>query len=443
MRALNPRLHRLGEATRYLVDDSVGVIESVMELPNEAGSPNFFHFSARACNTRAFCPQQNSADTGGASSDRGTAAAKAIGEAVERYCSAVYRREDFPLSSFNAAAFPCVPPESFALYTRVQCVQKNFPYVPFDNTTLVRWAEALDVGTGEKCCVPAATVFVPYFYDKERGEFPILQPISTGLACHDSSPRAAVSAVCEVIERDAFTITWQARLARTQIDIGTLSDANRDLVARFESIGGNVTVFNLTPDHGIPVILSVLRNTTSDAPALVFAPSSHLDPEEAMRKSLEELAHGYRFCRSLKGEQPRFVPEPNFANVVDRDSHVSLYCDHANAHLADFVFASPERIDFCEIENLATGDPEQDLAVLVDRVESVNHRILLANVTTDDIRDVGLSVIRAVIPGFHPLCIGHTFRALGGFRLWEVPQKLGHAGVSRDTGDNPVPHPIP
>jgi ribosomal protein S12 methylthiotransferase accessory factor len=52
-------------------------------------------------------------------------------------------------------------------------------------------------------------------------------------------------------------------------------------------------------------------------------------------------------------------------------------------------------------------------------------------------------VIRAVIPGFHPLCIGHTFRALGGSRLWEVPPKLGYAGLSRDTGDNPVPHPIP
>jgi ribosomal protein S12 methylthiotransferase accessory factor len=54
-----------------------------------------------------------------------------------------------------------------------------------------------------------------------------------------------------------------------------------------------------------------------------------------------------------------------------------------------------------------------------------------------------LKVVRAIIPGFHPLFMGHKLRALGGSRLWQVPQSLGYQGINRDTGDNPAPHPYP
>jgi ribosomal protein S12 methylthiotransferase accessory factor len=56
-------------------------------------------------------------------------------------------------------------------------------------------------------------VFMPYYYYHGTEDSPILQPISTGMACHCSPAEAAITAVCEVIERDAFSITWQAMLA--------------------------------------------------------------------------------------------------------------------------------------------------------------------------------------------------------------------------------------
>lgn len=434
---------RLSEIVEYLVDDSVGVIRDVLELPLEAGSPNFFHFYVRACNTEAFCEQANSANAGGAAMDRGKALAKAIGEAVERYCSAIFQREDFPLFSFESAPFSCVAPDEFALFSQQQYSQEKFPYRPFEKTTMVRWTPALDLTNGGVFHVPASMVFVPYFYEKTRGEFPIMQPISTGLACHDDPMRAAISAICEVVERDAFTITWQAKISPPQVPTESLSAANRDLVARLEAIGAHVSLFNLPTDHGIPVVFSVLQNTALDAPALAFANSSSLDPEEAVRKSLEELAHSYRFCRLLKSWRSTFVPTRKFANVIGRDSHVALHCDHANTHLSQFIFASSERISFSKIPNKATGDLKQDLTTVVKQIAKVNHRVLLADVTTADVQSLGLSVMRALVPGFHPLMIGHRFRAQGGRRLWEIPQKLGYPGLTKKFDDNPVPHPLP
>jgi len=63
--------------------------------------------------------------------------------------------------------------------------------------------------------------------------------------------------------------------------------------------------------------------------------------------------------------------------------------------------------------------------------------------TTEDIGSLGLEVVRAVVPGYHPLVVGHRIRALGGRRLWEVPQRLGFRGITKESGDYPFPHPYP
>jgi ribosomal protein S12 methylthiotransferase accessory factor len=436
-------LSRLFEVVEYLVDDQVGIIRHVQEIPREPGAPDFFRFGAEACNAGAFGQHKNFATAGGVSTDRRTAMAKAIGEAVERYCTAIYDAGELPLTSFEAAPFECAPPNEFALYSHEQYQSPGFPYVPFGKTTPIRWAPVFDATTGETLHAPAAMVFIPYVYDRERGERPIVQPVSTGLACHSGQKEALCSAICEMIERDAFTITWQAQLGMPQIRIETLSDRNRDLVARFHRTGNSVTLFDITMDHGVPAILSVSRSLESEAPALVLAASAHLDPEQAVRKSLEELAHTRGFAQQLKIALPPIVPTTYFENIVTQDDHVHLYCDHANAPLADFLFASTQRIAFGDIENLSTGVPEQDLKILVAQVNAVGHRVLFADLTTPDVGWLGLTVVRAMIPGFHPLFFGHRIRALGGSRLWEVPQKLGCQGVTRESGDNPAPHPFP
>jgi ribosomal protein S12 methylthiotransferase accessory factor len=436
-------INRLFEILGYLVDDRVGIIRLVEELPRDASEPRFFHFAAQASNTRAFTRQSNFGKTGGASADRGIALAKAVGEAVERYCSAIYDTEDLPLMSFNAAPFRCVPPEEFALYSNRQYSDPEFPYRPFDRSTSIRWAPAQDLISGEMWHVPAAMVFLPYYYAREDGEEPIVQPISTGLACHCSIAEASTSALCEAIERDAFTLTWQARLSLPKLQMETLSDCNRDIIRRLERVGSKVFLIDITLDSGIPTILGVLRAESSEAPALVFAASADLDPERAVRKSLEELAHTRQLAQELKSTLDPILITEGYKSVVHQDDHVLLYCDHSNIPLADFIFSSEEYKSFGEMNNLATGEPERDLTVLAERLYGLGYRVLIANATTPDVGELGLSVVRGIIPGFHPLFMGHRLRALGGTRLWTVPQKLGYRGVRPDPGDNPAPHPYP
>jgi ribosomal protein S12 methylthiotransferase accessory factor len=421
----------------------VGVVRYVQELPREAGAPDFFHFYAMACNTRAFTRQTNFFAAGGAATDREKAAAKALGEAVERYCSAIYDQDELPLVARGKARFACVDPRDFALYGEEQYESPGFPYVRFDEDSPVRWVPATDPLTGETCHVPAAMVYVPYAYYAGSGEAPIVQPISTGLACHVSPAEAAVSGICEVIERDAVMLTWLARLAPPQIRVETLSPANYDLVQRFESAGGAVSLFDLRLDIGVPTVLSVLRSRAASAPALVVAASTSLDPEESVRKSLEELAHTRRYSQRIKTCLPHLVPDPPaHENVMGQIDHLNFWCDQAHLPLVDWLFASKRRLDFEELMDLSRATPREDVQVLCEKVQAAGYRVLLSDLTTADIGGLGLSVLRAVVPGLHPLFLGHPVRALGSRRLWELPQELGFAAVSA-SGPNPLPHPYP
>ena len=214
------RRPQIAEAAQALIDDQLGIIRHIGMARRHAGAPRFFHYWCEASDTSAFVPQRNFARTGGAATDPDRALAKALGEAVERYCAAIYDVEELPVCSADEAAFECADPNTFALNSPGQYAERGFAFVPFDATTSVRWVAARDALTTAEIFVPAAMVFVPYYYVPGSGDSPISQPISTGLACHESFEQAATVALCEVIERDAFMIAWQAGLTPPRLELG-------------------------------------------------------------------------------------------------------------------------------------------------------------------------------------------------------------------------------
>ena len=203
-------------------------------------------------------------------------------------------------------------------------------------------------------------------------------------------------------------------------------------------------MFNITLDHGIPTILSVMRGRAPGDPALVVAASASLDPVDAAIKSLEELAHTRRYSAIILRHLPRLpVEHPAHANVGSQVDHLNFWADHDNVSRAGLLLAPVAQQPFGALENLATGDVEADLRRAAERVEATGEQVLVADLTTPDIQELGLSVVRAVVPGYHPLHLGHPIRALGGSRLWHVPPRLGYPGISPSSGDNPWPHPYP
>ncbi len=218
-----------------LVDPRVGIIRKIRALAIDEDEPNFFHYLSTACDTSAFAPLENFANNGGVGVTPRRAIAKAMGEAVERYCSAIFDEDDLVFASYQELDVPRTRPEAFALYSHEQHAEPGFPYEPFTVGSRIGWTRGTSLVTGEDILLPAAAVYVPYYYRRERGETPVMQPISTGLACGTSEAAAALGGLCEAIERDAFTITWQSRLSRPVIAARDLPAAAADRVRRFEA----------------------------------------------------------------------------------------------------------------------------------------------------------------------------------------------------------------
>lgn len=434
---------RLAQLVPSLVDGHVGVLHAVSEVRRQPGAPGFFHYAAHLSNTLAFSEYANSGSRGAAAADRETAVTRVILDAVASYCAALISEEDgrHPICSADRASFPCVNPEDFALFSPDQYAQPGFPYSPFRSDTPVQWSEAIDPLTEASVFIPSTFRFLPYSAMVGHGEVVIAPVTSTGLACHWDPATAATEAICDVIECDTLAVVWQARMSLPQIRVDTLSDANYDLVSRFERTGGSITLLKGDLDLGITTVIASLTRSVPQAPARIFATATALDPEQAVRRSLEMLAHVEQYCQLLWTQMPRAPEDPG--EIIDQSDHLNYWCDHGHAAGADFLFASKRRVEFEDIESLSTGETSRDLRRLLERIRSAGYQVLLANLTTPDICGLGLTAVRAVAPGLHPLFFGFRTRALGGTRLWTVPQKLGSRPCMPASGDNPAPHPFP
>ncbi|MFZ1374904.1 YcaO-like family protein [Nostocoides sp.] len=420
-----------------LVDDKTGIVRAVKELFIDDDEPAFVHYLSYACDTSAFGFLPNFGNNGGVGTTARSAIAKALGEAVERYCSALFRYEDLEWAAYGELDLPATHPETFALYSAGQYAVPGFSWQRFTVDTRVAWVRGTSLVSGAPVLVPAAFTFVPYHFQRERGDTPITQPISTGLACGGSFADAARSALCEVIERDAFTRTWQAVQQRPRIEESTLPAQLLDLIDRYAAVDLAVHLLDITSDVGAPTILSVAEGFAATSPAIAVAAATHPDPVVAVRKSLEELAHTRKYAAQVMDYLP---PVPvdlagGHPQVDGQRAHLRFYCPQEAKSAASFLWSSELRIHLDEVARPA----DDELSALVAAVAATGQEVVAVELTSPDIADLGLHVVRVIVPGFHPLQMGHSNRCLGGDRL---AADLWVAGRGPDD-DNPYPHPFP
>ena len=435
------RLHNLITAFEILLEPEIGIIQYVQENPFRTGDPRLYRYGAKACNTAAFTATANSVVGAGAATTRPMAMAKAVGEAVERYCSAIYDPDSFPLTSYQKAPFRCVPPQTFATYTAAQCAEPLHHYQPFTATTPQHWCPVQAVSTGATWHVPAVYVYVPYYY--QAGETPIVQAISTGLACHSSQAEALLSGLCEVVERDAFMLTWQAQVSPPHINPDSLNAENQALLQEFLSVGRTVYLLNITQDNGIPTILGIQTTENPHLPALSAAGATAPSPQAAVQKCLEELALTAAYMRNTLHALTAEQRASDYRQELDKDAHMRYWCQHRHLSHIKFLYASQQQMDLQALPDLTQATPAVEVAELVRRVEATGYQVLAVDLTTADIQQCGLYVVRVIVPGYHPLTFGYQHRVLGGQRLWTIPQQLGYSGITPDGGDNPYLHPYP
>lgn len=431
------------EKAPRLVGRKTGVIKELYELLLEPDDLPIFVWRAELADTSRYSPLKSFSGTGCATI-RGTAQAKAIGEAVERYCAGMYVDEDLILASYQAVASDAMDPRTFPLCSGREYSRPDSYLSRFAEGTPIKWVGAYSLTKQRAILVPACFVFTPYHFHSPAERICI--PLSTGLACANSLEEAIFSGLCEVVERDAIMIMWLNRLSMPRVALA--SARNEQIQALSETWAGcraELRVINITTDVGIPTFFTVAADQSGNGPSAVVGAAAHLDPELAIAKSIEETAHCRFYAKSLMRQRPEFAQQVNRANVKNLEDHVLLYCMPTGSARLQFVYGCHQEIEVDSLPNRCSEhDVLANIRTCLDLLAARGLEVIVVDITTPDIADLGFRVVRVLIPGMQPLPIGTQHLYLGSQRLYQVPYVLGYtdAPTTEDTV-NREPHPFP
>src|SRR5579864_3216087 len=215
------------QGLRDLVQARAGLFNQEIPVIGAPGDPRFSIAVARLGDLRKILPGyaqglhgdavRDSLDGAGSGLEAEESSVRAVAEGLERYSSCVYDERQFIWATGNELG-----DSALDLATVPQCSEAELRH-------------------------PRCPIHMPAISRGER----FWMPISTGCADHTTIERALVSAICEVIERDAISLTWLHQLPLPRIEVDVAPEWLRSYLDRnARSVGVEQYFFDATTERG-------------------------------------------------------------------------------------------------------------------------------------------------------------------------------------------------
>jgi ribosomal protein S12 methylthiotransferase accessory factor len=348
----------------------------------------------------------------------------AVGEAVERYSASRFHRRAWRRGPVTEMEGDLLAPADLCPYAEHQYADPGFPFARLSPGTPIDWARGFWLDTRREVLVPALPTYFNYPAPPEEH---FCEVTSNGLAAGPTLDAAALSAALELCERDAFMITWLARLPgrRVLLDASVSAEA-REAARQLEERGVRVELYLLDAGVGVPAIACVGYGDGERWPGATVSLAAHLDPRAAIAKAVLEQGHvGPYLCR-LVADGKRTIPERP-EDVRTLEDHALYYVPRRRVAAFAFLGAGGE------IGAADLPAPEgTSIDALCRRLAAAGLRIAIVDVTAPDLAETPLRVARALGKGFQQIHFGHPRARLGNPRLLAMATH----------GLNPDPHPM-
>jgi ribosomal protein S12 methylthiotransferase accessory factor len=442
---------------RDLAEITPGLLDTYVDA--ESGLVSHIHrreaFGLAVAEARTGLRRTGTTEYGfGRTLDHESSAACAVLEALERYGGAVpARTRPTVWASFAEVRADALDPRTLGLYPPERHRLPGFGYQEFAEDVPLSWVWAYSFGGRRPVLVPASIAYYGHTFGWLRGK-PLTYETSNGCALGSCLEEAILYGILEVAERDAFLMTWYARLPVPRLALDSARDRRIPLLAHkvAEASGYAIHAYAMTVEQGVPAVLALAVNRR-DGPGrahALCAAAAHLDPERAAASALAELVPMLAttpadYARQT-GRVRAMVDDPDRVRMMT--DHALLYCDPATADRLDFLTAHREERTFVDAfghPRIRHDDLRDDVTALVDRYLATGLDVIVVDQTTAEHEAGGLRCVKVVIPGTLPMTFGHRTRRTDGLpRLLTVPHLLGYRDrplAPRDV--NPHPHPFP
>lgn len=434
------------QGRHLLLDRRIGIITHLQKIDHDPSIPgSLITVQSYVSNMHRLYPwANNTICQGSAFSDYAAAYAAAIGEGIERYCGNWVQTAGIRKCSCNellARGEYALDSRRVVLYSESQYRTPGFPFVPFTPDLEIHWVKGWSLTGGRAIWIPASLVYINWYTDRFSDEPPITNLFYAGIAAGSTLESALVSAIEEVIERDATMAWWSNRQPLPAIELPP--ELRRLWEGEPERRGQRGWLIYLENEFDVPVMAGVVENVQEKLFNIGFAARS--DPTMAALKAWTEA------LTLQDGSRDLLDPEGLFWKGI---AHRQLDSQSVKPWQADRNYLDLYRTDFKDVNTLMCQqqiflDPRArervrpwvdtearrefaELPRLEDRslqiyrrlLEQRGYEILYVDVTTPDVALSGMRVVRVIIPGLVSN-FPAAFPFLGQGRLQRIPLQLG------------------
>jgi len=247
----------------------------------------------------------------------------------------------------------------------------------------IAWVKGYDLIEGEDIWVPAAAVYHPYESTKDLQLF---RSNTNGLASGNNLEEAVLHAMCEVVERDAWSICEARRKPIKDVVVDEDCPVVSELLAKFRAQGVEVHLKDLTSDVGIPTIAAAADDVRMKDPALLnLGVGTHLSPRVAAIRALTEVAQSR--CTQIHGARE---------DTTKADVNRKLGYERMK-RLNSMYFNTSEEVRISDLPEFDTEDLLEDIEVVLDHiVEKGFDQVIVVELTRPEL---DVPVVRVIIPG--------------------------------------------
>ncbi|MEK7553110.1 MAG: YcaO-like family protein [Patescibacteria group bacterium] len=379
---------------------------------------------------------------------------KSLGEVIERYFW--YNSDHFFKNKIKAPYkdMKNISLNIFSLAGFTEEQKNNIPFLKFNENTIFNWTKIYSLTQKKKIFCPIQLISSLYvkknllYPEKNASKIePKTEPmlrwcITTGLAAGQSLEEAIVKGILEVIERDAFMISYLNKLSPPLIDLEYLSAQDEEIakiVKNFKRYNLEIYALKLPTDFSeVHIIAALIIDRSGLGPALSVGASANFNFKNCLLSSISE-ALGVR--NSMKN---KFNSEIDFNNI-NREGRVLYWAKKENLHKINF-FLKGEYLKIDIEKNMYVNKKMKNyyknkLKFLINKLKQKNYEASYIELTPKNIvKKINIRSTQVIIPELQPLHLEESIPYLGGKRLKEVPLKLGYQPAKIL---NQIPHPFP
>ncbi len=426
--SLTHSLH-VPEELRLLADPRAGLVRRVLLYDGDGTDTAV----VPSCSSVVMAPYRDghglrpSFNGEGKGATREDAIRSALGEGLERYAASLWDVSTLTYAPFSTLADRAFDPRWLVLYDDAVYARPGFPYSRFDPDRRMLWAPGHWLDTNELVQVPALATYMNFPVAADER---FCQTTSSGLAAGTTLEDAALRALYELIERDAFMLFWLARRPGRRVAEDGCDHATSQALRDTERLGATTELYVLDVGTRHPTCVCLGLGDGHSWPGITIGLGTHADIDIALQRAVFEHGHYGAYMRRLM-QDGRHRDVLKNEDVVTSLDHALYYVHPAHATgLDSFRGGTEAPVSLASLRS--SYRQPANLSTCVSRLLEAGIRTAAVDVTSPDVKLAPIRVVRAFGVYMQPIYFGNAHPRVKNPRL----DRLRSSAVETN------PHPI-